>query len=44
MTRSPRFAKSNEGGLQHATTRLMAGFKYVGPAMARRQAKRLVGR
>jgi hypothetical protein len=44
MTRSPSFAHSNEGGLQHATTRLTAGFKYVGPAMERSEAERLLGR
>jgi hypothetical protein len=44
MTRSPSFAHSHEGGLQHATTRLTAGFKYVGPPMERREAERLLGR
>jgi hypothetical protein len=29
-------------GLKHATTRLTAGFEYVGPALARSQARALL--
>jgi GNAT superfamily N-acetyltransferase len=33
MHRKPSFAASHEGRLRHATTRLTAGFRYVGPAL-----------
>jgi GNAT superfamily N-acetyltransferase len=33
MHRAPSFAASHEGRLCHATTRLTAGFRYVGEAM-----------
>lgn len=33
MTRKPSFAGSSEGKLKHATTRLTAGFEYVGPGL-----------
>jgi GNAT superfamily N-acetyltransferase len=33
MHRAPSFAASHEGRLRHATTRLTAGFRYVGEAM-----------
>jgi ABC-type lipoprotein export system ATPase subunit/GNAT superfamily N-acetyltransferase len=33
MHRSPSLAGSSEGKLKHATTRLTAGFEYIGPAM-----------
>jgi ABC-type hemin transport system ATPase subunit len=46
MHRSPSLAKRRHGripGLKHATTRLTAGFEYVGPAMPARQARALIG-
>ncbi len=33
MTRKPSFAPAHEGRLRHATTRLTAGFRFVGPAL-----------
>lgn len=33
MHRRPAFARSNEARLRHATTRLTAGFTYVGPGL-----------
>ena len=33
MHRAPSFAAGNEGRMKHATTRLTAGFSYVGPAL-----------
>lgn len=33
MTRKPSFASGHERRLKHATTRLTAGFEYVGPAL-----------
>jgi energy-coupling factor transporter ATP-binding protein EcfA2 len=44
MTRSPSFAEASEGKLKHATTRLTASFRYVGPAMNLMQARMLLGR
>jgi hypothetical protein len=44
MTRPPSFAPAHEGALKHATTRLTAGFRYVGPPLTRLQAERLLGR
>ncbi len=42
MHRSPSLAAGNERRLQHATTRLTAGFEYVGPAMPRFLARALL--
>ncbi len=44
MTRKPSMASSHEDTLKHATTRLTASFKYIGPAMNLLQAKMLLGR
>ena len=33
MHRKPSFASRHEGRLRHATTRLTAGFRYVGPPL-----------
>jgi hypothetical protein len=33
LTRRPGFAARSEGRLRHATTRVTAGFAYVGPAL-----------
>ena len=38
LTRAPSLAT---GGRRHATTRLTAGFEYVGPAMDRGEAEAL---
>jgi GNAT superfamily N-acetyltransferase len=46
MHRSPSLATGRERqmkGLRHATTRLTAGFEYIGPALPRDQARRLLG-
>ena len=46
LRRPPSLASRREGrmrGLKHATTRLTAGFEYVGPALARLQARALLG-
>lgn len=43
MTRPPSLASGSEGKLGHATTRLTAGFRYVGPAMNRTLARMLLG-
>ena len=42
MHRAPSFASSHERRLRHATTRLTAGFRYVGPPLAYAMAKALV--
>jgi GNAT superfamily N-acetyltransferase len=42
MHRKPSFASGNEGRLKHATTRLTAGFKYVGAGLARDAARALL--
>jgi len=42
MHRAPSFASSHEGPLKHATTRLTAGFEYVGPELPKLFAKRLL--
>jgi GNAT superfamily N-acetyltransferase len=42
MTRKPSFASSHEGRLRHATTRLTAGFRYVGPALPYAMARALL--
>jgi len=42
MTRRPRFASGHEGRLRHAVTRLTAGFRYVGPALAPSLARALL--
>jgi ABC-type transport system involved in cytochrome c biogenesis ATPase subunit len=43
MTRRPSLASGSEGRLRHATTRLTAGFEYIGPALPRRLAAALLG-
>ncbi|MSU76620.1 MAG: ABC transporter ATP-binding protein [Gemmataceae bacterium] len=42
MTRKPSFAVAHEGRLQHATTRLTAGFRYIGPPLAYAAARALL--
>jgi len=42
MHRAPSFAVAHEGRIRHATTRLTAGFRYVGPALARSAARALL--
>ncbi len=44
LTRPPSLATSREPrlGLRHATTRLTAGFEYLGPALPRREALALL--
>ena len=45
MTRAPSLARGHDRRLpklRHATTRLTAGFEYVGPALARADAERLL--
>lgn len=42
LTRAPAFASAAEGGLRHATTRLTAGFRYVGPPLPRSLALALL--
>lgn len=44
MHRKPSFATGNEGRLRHATTRLTAGFTYVGPSLAPVAARALLER
>jgi len=45
MHRPPGLARGRDKvGLKHATTRLTAGFEYIGPALPREQALALVGR
>ena len=44
MHRAPGFAAGQEGGMKHATTRLTASFRYVGPAMNQLQARMLLGK
>ena len=43
MTRRPSFAAGGDR-LAHATTRLTAGFEYVGPALTPLLARTLLGR
>ena len=45
LRRAPGLASGRERrlrGLKHATTRLTAGFEYVGPALPRAQARALL--
>ena len=42
MHRAPSFASGNEGRLKHATTRLTAGFRYIGLALPFAAARVLV--
>jgi energy-coupling factor transporter ATP-binding protein EcfA2 len=42
MTRKPSFASGHDGKLRHATTRLTAGFEYVGPVLDYVTAARLM--
>jgi ABC-type molybdenum transport system ATPase subunit/photorepair protein PhrA len=45
MTRGPSLAGSHErGGVRHATTRLTAGFEYVGPALDVELARRMLAK
>ena len=41
LTRAPALARAHEGRLRHATTRLTAGFEYIGPPLDRATARRL---
>jgi GNAT superfamily N-acetyltransferase len=43
LRRPPSFAAGHEGRLRHATTRLTAGFEYVGPPLPVHQARALLG-
>jgi ABC-type Mn2+/Zn2+ transport system ATPase subunit len=43
MRRAPSFAAGHEGRLRHATTRLTAGFEYIGPPLPAHQARTLLG-
>ncbi len=43
LRRRPALARGHERNLRHATTRLTAGFEYVGPSLARRLARALLG-
>jgi GNAT superfamily N-acetyltransferase len=43
LARAPSLAGGHEGRLRHATTRLTAGFVYVGPPLPRRLALGLLG-
>jgi ABC-type lipoprotein export system ATPase subunit len=42
MHRAPSFAVSHERALRHATTRLTAGFRYIGPTLAPAAARALL--
>jgi GNAT superfamily N-acetyltransferase len=42
MHRAPSFASGREGKVRHATTRLTAGFRYVGPPLPRVLAEALL--
>lgn len=42
LRRKPSFAPGHEGRLCHATTRLTAGFRYIGPALAYDAARALL--
>lgn len=44
MRRAPSLAHRGQGRVRHATTRLTAGFEYVGPALDRKLASALHGR
>ena len=43
LVRAPSFASARDSGLRHATTRLTAGFAYVGPPLALAAARILLG-
>jgi len=43
MHRKPSFAARSEGGMRHATTRMTAGFTYVGPALPAVMSRALLG-
>jgi GNAT superfamily N-acetyltransferase len=43
LSRRPSFGRAHESRLRHATTRLTAGFEYVGPPLPRPQALALHG-
>jgi GNAT superfamily N-acetyltransferase len=43
LRRAPSFAAGHEGRLRHATTRLTAGFEYIGPPLPPHQARALLG-
>jgi len=42
ITRAASLGRAREGRLRHATTRLTAGFEYVGPPLPPRQARALL--
>lgn len=42
LTRAPSLAASHESKVQHATTRLTAGFRYIGPPLTPTLAKQLL--
>ncbi len=42
MTRKPSFAVAHQGRLRHATTRLTAGFRYIGPPLANAAGRALL--
>jgi energy-coupling factor transporter ATP-binding protein EcfA2 len=42
LTRRPSFAHSHQRGLRHATTRLTAGFEYIGPPLEYTTAARMM--
>jgi ABC-type lipoprotein export system ATPase subunit len=44
MTRSPALMDTHDDAFKHATTRMTAGFRYVGPAMKERVARLLLGK
>jgi GNAT superfamily N-acetyltransferase len=44
MTRRPGLARYERRGLRHATTRLTAGFTYIGPGLDSRTARKVVSR
>src|SRR5205823_1273280 len=44
MRRAPSLAPGRGDRMKHATTRLTAGFEYIGPALPRRLAQRLLAR
>ncbi len=43
LRRAPSFAAGHERRLRHATTRLTAGFEYIGPPLPAHQARVLLG-
>jgi GNAT superfamily N-acetyltransferase len=43
LHRAPSLARGGDPGVRHAATRLTAGFEFIGPALPRYLAQRLVG-